>query len=138
MVRAELSKQLMVYIDNTVGKLAEVTSVISSSAINQVAICAYEVEGMVAIMFVTEDNNEAKRLLEKQGFEVQEEEVILLTVDNKPGALHRVTSKIAEAGVDLTLIYGSVTKDAPTSQIILISKNNLDVMMIIKTLLERS
>ncbi len=138
MVHAELEKQLMIMVNNSIGSLAEVTSVISASGINLVALCAYEVGNKVAVMFVTEDNNAAKKLLEKQGFHVQEEEVVLLSIDNKPGALQIVTEKIAAAGISLRLIYGSVEKKGPTSRIIIIADNNLDVMMIIKTELERS
>ena len=138
MIKADLDRQLMISIDNTLGSLAEVTSVISSSGINQLAICAYSVGNKVAIMFVTADNNAAKKLLEDQGFIVQEEEVVLLTIDNRPGALQRITDKIADAGIDLKLIYGSVSPNQELARIVIIAENNLDVMMIIKTELERS
>ena len=137
MVRVELDRQLMIQLKDTAGTLAEVLSVVSSSRINILALCAYAVGGQVAIMFVTEDNNEAKKLLEKKGFEVQEEEVVLLTLSNKPGALQSVTDKIAEAGIDLTLMYGSTDPEAQQSPIVMISRNNLDVLMLIRTELER-
>lgn len=138
MIKAELDRQLMIHLKDTAGTLAEVLSVVSSSGINIIALCAYAIDGMVAIMFVSEDNNAAKSLLEKKGFDVQEEEVVLLTLDNRPGALQEVTNKIAEAGIDLTLMYGSADKDAEQSPIVLISRNNLDVMMLIKMEMERS
>ncbi len=138
MVQATLDKQLMVMANNTIGSLAEMTHIISSSGINLVAICAYAVDKMVAVMFVTEDNNAAKTLLEEKGYKVQEEEVVLLSVENKPGALQAVTDKIAETGIDLSLVYGSVDKEAKKTRIVIISKNNLDIMMIVKMLLERS
>lgn len=138
MIKAELNRQLMIQLKDTAGTLAEVTSVVAASSINIIALCAYAVDGQVAIMFVTEDNNAAKALLQEKGFEVEEEEVILLTLDNKPGALQEVTSKIAEAGIDLSLMYGSTDKDAEQSPMVLISRNNLDVMMLIKMQMERS
>lgn len=138
MIKAQLSRQLMIMLEDNVGTLAEVTSAISSSGINQIAICAYAVNNMVAIMFVTEDNNAAKKLLEDHGIEVQEEEVILLTIDNKPGALQRVTNQLAQAQIDLTLIYGSAADSAEFSRIVICSKNNLDAMLVLKTVIERS
>ncbi len=137
MVHAEMSRQLMISLDNNVGTLAEVTSAISASGINMVALCAYAVGKTVAIMFVTEDNNAARKILEGQGCPVREEEVILLSLENKPGALQSVTDKLAESGIDLKLIYGSVDKDSKTSRLVVIAENNLDVMMVIKTQLER-
>ena len=115
MIKAELARQLMVRGDNEIGMLAQITRVISKSEINLVALCAYSIGSNVAVMFVTDDNNEAKRLLTAKGYDIQEEEVILLSVDNQPGALQRVTDKIAEAGIDLTLVYGSVDESAPST-----------------------
>jgi len=137
MVQAEIGKQLMISVSDSVGSLAEVTAVVSSSGINILALCAYEVAGVVAIMFTTEDNNTAKRLLEEQGCNVQEEEIIILSLDNQPGALQKVTDKLADAGIDLRLMYGSVEKDAEKSIIVIISENNLEAMKVIKTEIER-
>ena len=137
MIKAELARQLMVRGDNEIGMLAQITRVISKSEINLVALCAYSIGSHVAVMFVTDDNNEAKRLLTAKGYDIQEEEIILLSIDNQPGALQRVTDKIAEAGIDLTLVYGSVDESAAVNRSVVISSNNLEVMMIIKTELER-
>ncbi len=137
MITAEAARQLMIRVSNEVGTLAEVTSAISAFGINMIAVCAYAIDDTVAMMFVTEDNNEAKKILESKGLQVQEEEVVLLTLDNQPGALQTVTTKIAEAGIDLRLIYGSVAAQEDSSRVVLISDNNLDVVMIIKTELSR-
>lgn len=137
MIKANFSRQLMVKTNDQVGTLAELTHIISSSGINLTAICAYAVDKNVYVMFVTEDNNGARVLLQKHGFQVQEEEVVLLSIANQPGALQRFTDKIAEAGIDLRLVYGSVDKDAAVSQIVLISSDNHDMMLVIKTELER-
>jgi len=133
MIKAELNRQLMVKVNNKVGSLAEITSAVSKAKINMLALCAYEIDNMVAIMFVTEDNNKAKKLLEEHNYEVQEEEIILLSIDNKPGALQSIIERIADEGFELSLMFGSVDKDSVTSPIVIISNNNLDVLMLIKT-----
>jgi hypothetical protein len=138
MIKAELGKQLMMSADNEIGLLAAVSSTIAAAGINLVGTCAYAVKGKAAFMIVTDDNNAAKKLLESHRFNVVEEEVILLSMDNKPGVLRKVTEKIVAAGIDLRMMYGSVDPTAEIARIILISKNNLDVLMLIKTELERS
>ena len=138
MIRAVLERQLMVQVNNDVGMLASVTSIITSTGINLLANCAYAIGNKAAFMFVTDDNNGARKLLEANNIKVEEEEVILLSIDNKPGVLRAVTDKMAEAGINLTLMYGSVDPDAEIARLVMVSKNNLDVMMLIKTELERS
>jgi len=137
-IKAVLERQLMISVNNDVGMLAAVTSVITSTGINLLANCAYAVDNKAAFMFVTDDNNAAKKLLESHNVNVEEEEVILLSVDNKPGVLRAVTDKMAATGINLTLMYGSVDPSAEVARLVLVAENNLDVMMLIKTELERS
>jgi len=54
-------------------------------------------------------------------------------VQNKPGALESITKKIAEAGIDLTLLYGSVESKGKSSRIVLISENNDAVLMALES-----
>jgi len=136
--KAEISRQLMVKVKDSIGTLAEITGAISSSNINQIAICAYAIGDDVALMFVTEDNNAARKLLEEKGYVVEEEEVVLLSMSNEPGALQTITDKIAEAGIDLQFLYGSVSDNSPMSRLVLLADNNMDVVLLIKTEFERN
>jgi len=128
-IEAVLDKQLMIQVEDKVGSLAEVTSVISGSGINLLAVSAHAVDNRGTIMFVTEDNKQAKALLKTKKIDFREEEVVLVTVDNKPGALKTLTKKIADAGIDLNLLYGSVDKNSNLSRIVLVSENNDAVLM---------
>lgn len=130
MGNAILDKQLVITAGNKVGTLAEVTNVVSSSGINLVAICAYGVDNKGVIMFVSDNNNQAKKLLKAKKYDVREEEVILTTLDNKPGALQAIAKKISAAGIDLNLIYGSVDKSGKTSRVVIISEDNNGIMAI--------
>ena len=132
MINAILDSQLMITVNNKVGTLAEVTSVIAASKINLIAISAYAVDNVGHIVFVTENNKEAKKLLKSKKYEVLEEGVVLVTLDHKPGALQAVTTKIAQAGLDLTLIYGSVEKEGIISRVVMISEDNQSLLMTIR------
>ena len=124
MIKGVLSKQLIIRVGNDVGTLAQITSLVSSYKINMVAVCAYAVDGHCVVTMVTENNIHAKRLLKEKGYDVEEEDVALVTVDNAPGALHAITQKISAAEVSLKLIYGSVDKNGKTSRIAFVSEEN--------------
>ena len=129
MVKSVLDKQLLVTVNNKIGTLAEITNIIAGSGINLLAVCAYGVDNKGTIMFVSEDNKEATKLLKAKKYDVREEEVVLLTLDNKPGALQSVTKQIAALGVDVNLIYGSVDKDGKSCRLVLVSEDNGTVLM---------
>ena len=132
MISAILDSQLMITVNNKVGTLAEVASVIAASKINLIAITAHAVDNVGHICFVTENNKEAKKLLKSKKYEVDEESCVLVTLDNKPGALQSVTTKVAQAGIDLTLIYGSVEKEGIISRVAMISEDNQALLVAVR------
>ena len=132
MINAVLDKQLMITVNNEIGTLAEITSLVASSGINLVALCAYAVDNRGVIMFVSDNNLQAKKILKAKKFDVREEDVILISVSNKPGTLQAVTQKIADIGIDLTLAYGSVDRDGKMSRIVVVTEDNEAVLMGLK------
>ncbi len=124
MVKAELGTQLVIAVDNRVGALAEAARIVAGAKINLLAVCAYVIESKGFILFVTEDNQKAKEALKKKHYEVKEEEVVCVSVDNKPGTLEVVAEKIAKAGIDIRLIYGTADKSSKTNSLIILAENN--------------
>ena len=132
MGNATIGKQLMISVNNQVGALAEAARIVAEAGINLIAVCAYVIDRKGFILFVTEDNNKAKGVLRAKKYDVREEEIILMSLDNKPGTLKAITEKIANAGIDLTLLYGSVEEKGKTSKIVLVSENNKAALAVIK------
>ena len=132
MGNAIIGKQLMISVNNQVGALAEAARIVAEAGINLIAVCAYVIDRKGFILFVTEDNNKAKGVLRAKKYDVREEEIILMSLDNKPGTLKAITEKIANAGIDLTLLYGSVEEKGKTSKIVLVSENNKAALTVIK------
>lgn len=130
--KAIMDKQLIISVHNEVGVLAKISSLISGGGINLIAVCGYTIDNRGFVVIVTEDNQKAKKILESKNYDVREEEVILVTLDNKPGALKEVTEKIAKVGVDLTLVYGSVVQKGKESRIVLVSEDNATALAAIR------
>ncbi len=134
MIDVELGRQVMVKVDNKVGTLAQASSEMSSCGINLLAVCAYAVDNNGMLMFVCDNHKSAIKALKKKEYNVRDEEVVLLTITNKPGSLLSVTQRISECGIDLTLLYGSVEQNGKKSRIVLVSEDNNAVIAAIKTI----
>lgn len=134
MINANLERQLMITVDNRVGALSEITEIISAEGINLLAVCAYVIDRKGFILFISNDNKKAKRLLEQKKYAVREEDVVLISLDNKPGALQNLCKKISDLGIDITLLYGSVSDQAKASKIVLVSEDNSGILKIVKML----
>ena len=93
-----------------VGLLADVTDAIGRAGVNITAISAYERDGEGKFLLVTGDNGKALDALHRLNAEVREKGVILLELDNRPGALEEATRKLAEADVNIEYVYATVGK----------------------------
>jgi len=107
MAEAKKLKQLIFFLPNKVGLLAEVASAVSRAKVNIETICAYEKNDKGFFKMVTDNNGTAKKVLTKMGAMVDVEDVLIVSVPNKVGQLEKLAKKIAEAGIDIYYAYGS-------------------------------
>ena len=104
MASVKQGKQLLAITENKVGMLAEVAAEVSGSRVNIQGISAYAIENKAYFRILTENNQAAKKALEAKGYEVIEQDVIIMTLANKVGALKEVADKLKAAGIDLKYI----------------------------------
>jgi len=107
MAKARKVKNLVFTLPNKVGLLSEVSSALAQAKVNINAICAYEMEDKAIFMLAAESNARATRALAPLGAEIKEEEVVAVDMPNRPGELEKVAKKLAEAGININLIYGT-------------------------------
>lgn len=124
MASAKIVGQLNVTTQDKPGMLSEVSSVIAQEGINIEAICAYGMEGKAIFYLVTKNNAKAKQALAAKGWGVEEEDVIMLELENKPGALNEVSSKLKAKNVNLQYCYGSACSSTCPCFFVLKADNN--------------
>lgn len=108
MVRASKTKQISFVTPDEIGILAKVSGGIAGAKININALSACSMQDKGYFMIVTDNNIKAKRALTKAGFEVTEEDVILVEMPNRVGEMQKVAAKIAAAGVNISYAYATV------------------------------
>ncbi len=107
MVKARLGKQLLVSTQNKVGKLAEVCSEVSSQGVNIRAINAYGLGDKANFRLLTDNNRKAKEVLQGKGYEVSEQDAVLLELPNQVGILKEAADKLKAQAIDLEYIFGT-------------------------------
>jgi hypothetical protein len=106
MAKAVKSKQLSITLPDKVGLLAEITGALAGAKVNIEALCAYGMEDTGTFLLLTDSNAKAKKALSvfKDG-KVEEEDVIVVEMANKPGELGKVADKVTGAGVNIWYLY---------------------------------
>jgi hypothetical protein len=88
------------------GTLARASDVLGRAGINIEGACGFVCEGQGVFHVLVKDVERARRALIDAGFEIRAEcRVVLAPVENRPGEAARQLRKIAEAGVNVDLLY---------------------------------
>jgi hypothetical protein len=96
-----------VYLENRVGALAELCRVIEERSINLLAICAIDTVEEAVLRLVPERGEEARGLLEERGFRVIQTKVLIVELENRPGATGRVAALLSHNGINVDYLYAS-------------------------------
>jgi hypothetical protein len=131
---ANLGKELVITAENKVGVLANMSKILADHGINIEGVAGYAAEDKKAkIMIVAEDALRAKEALQKAGYrEMKENEVVVLDIENKPGALKSVTAKMADAKIDIRYTYGTTCPSGCPARLIIATSNNEKAVVLFK------
>lgn len=107
-----MAKDLTVHLEDRPGTLAGMAEALGKAGVNIEGGCGFPAEGKGVFHLLVEDAAAARKALEAAGMKVAAERDVLVTaVEDKPGALGAITRKIADAGVNVDLLYlGSGTR----------------------------
>ena len=124
---AQLGKQIVVTVANKIGILAEMSKLVADHGINIEAVAGYAANNEAKVMLVTADNLRVADALKKAGYNaIKEEEVVIIELENKAGALKNITATMAAQSIDIKQVYGTVCACAAgcACRIILSTSNN--------------
>jgi hypothetical protein len=97
---------LVIDIENTPGALAEVAAAISDAGVNIAAATCLGAGDRAELHILVKHAEAARHSLAISHLSVsREREVVVIDVEDRPGALADVTRRIAGAGVNLDLVY---------------------------------
>ena len=101
-----MTKDLTVVLEDRPGTIADLGEALGKAGINIDGMCGFPCEGKGLFHILVDDASGARRALEAIGFKVtSEREVFLLETEDRPGMLGEVSRKIANAGVNVDLLY---------------------------------
>ncbi|ORV96779.1 amino acid-binding protein [Mycobacterium kyorinense] len=102
-----MATDLTLYVDDDPGELARVGDVLGDAGVNIAGLCAVTSGGGQAkIHILVQDATPAFEALQGAGIQIAEEqEVIVLDVEDRPGGLAEVVHKLGAANVNLETVY---------------------------------
>ncbi|MBZ5561293.1 MAG: hypothetical protein LAP13_02620 [Acidobacteriia bacterium] len=114
-----LTKQLTVMLENRRGALAELCSKLAEKAVNILGLMVPDQPGVAPIRLAVDSHDAAKKVLDAMGVKYIEEDVVAVSVSDRPGALGKLTRKLADHNLDVKYCYGSIVKGVGKATIVL-------------------
>lgn len=101
-----MAKDLTIELEDRPGILAELGEALGGAGVNIEGFCGYESGGTGILHLLVEDASAARGALESAGIDVQSErEVLVVDIEDRPGALGVISRRVSNAGVSLDLAY---------------------------------
>lgn len=111
--------ELSVMLENKRGALAELCSELAKVAVNIQALMVPEQVGLAPVRLVVNNLDAAKKVLDGLKLKYTEQDIIAAHVSDRPGALGKLTRKLADHQVDVKYAYGSILKGSGEAVIVL-------------------
>jgi len=130
---AEMGKELVLTVPNKMGTMANASKILADHGVNIEGVAGYAMGNEAKIMIVADDLTRALEALKKAGFKaIETKEVVVVELENKPGALKSVSAKLADAKIDIRYIYGTTCSDGCASTLIISTSDNEKALVVFK------
>ena len=125
-------KELLISTKNRIGILLKISGLLSSKGLNIHAISAHAAGNFALIGLITNNNKKAISILQKNHYDVVENNVIIGELINKPGILKKITSELVKNKIDIYTIYGGATSKSAHSSLVFTTSDNQKALSVLK------
>ncbi len=118
-------KQISIFLENSSGRLAEVTRVLKDGGVNLRAIMIADTADFGILRVIVDDPDRAIDILKKAQFTTKTTDVLAVTLPDKVGSLADVLSLFEKNGVNIEYLYAALDKAGETA-VVIIRTDDLD------------
>ncbi|NTU70850.1 MAG: ACT domain-containing protein [Coriobacteriia bacterium] len=123
-------QQLSVFLENSAGRLSELTRALGDAGINMHALMVADTEQFGVVRIITDSPHKAKEILDALAFSAKLTPVVAVEVPQRPGGLADVLEALGRSGINIEYAYCFVepTGDAAVDVFKIDAPNAEDVL----------
>lgn len=99
---------MSVFVENTTGRLADITQILADHNIDLMASTIAEAVDYGILRCIVAEPEEAAKVLKAKGFSASVTEVLAVSLENKPGGFNQVLKVLADAKISVGYIYSTI------------------------------
>ena len=101
-------KQISVFLENTTGRLCEVTQTLAKAGINLRAISIADTADFGILRIIVDKTDKAVEALVAAGFTTRQTTVAAVEIEDKPGSLAALMELFRSSGINIEYLYASL------------------------------
>jgi len=111
-------RQISVFLENTTGRLGEVTKTIANAGVNMRAISIADTADFGILRLIVDNNDKAVDALTAAGFTVKQTDVVAVEIEDTPGSLAKLMELFQKSQVNIEYLYASLEGKAGKAAVI--------------------
>lgn len=112
-------RQISVFMENKVGPLAEITTLLAQHQINMRALSVAETQDFGILRIIVEEPEKAEQVLKDNQIIFRESSALAVLMEDRPGSMAAVVDLLAQAGIPVEYAYAFITRQADNACLIL-------------------
>ncbi|HBG36822.1 MAG TPA: ACT domain-containing protein [Treponemataceae bacterium] len=111
-------QQISIFLENTAGRIADVTGVLKDAGINLRAIMIADTADFGILRVIADDSEKALAVLKEHKFTTRTTDVLAVHISDAVGSLHEVLTIFDKHEINIEYIYASLEKTGQSAVII--------------------
>lgn len=111
-------QQISIFLENSAGRLAEVTRVLKEGGVNLRAIMIADTADFGILRIIVDDSAKAIKILNNANFTTQITDVLAVTIADKVGSLSTVLALFQSNAINIEYLYAALDMVGETAVII--------------------
>ena len=116
-------KQLSVFVENKLGRLAQITDVIGRAGVDIRALSIADTSDFGILRLIVDQPEKAVEALRNTGATVSLTEVIAVGIPDRPGAFSEVIALMSTANISIEYMYAFISRTNDTAYVIMRVEN---------------
>lgn len=111
-------KQLSIFLENKIGRLAEITNLLGQEGINIRALAIADTTEFGILRMIVDKPEDALKILKEKGLAAKETEVIVVKVPDRPGGLAKILEILRESNFNVEYLYAFVKQSGEDALVV--------------------
>lgn len=125
-------KQITVFIQNKIGRIAAITRLLYENGLNLRAISIADTEDFGILRILVDDQKKAEEVLTEKNVIVEVTDVVVVAVPDRPGGLSKILDLLNDKEISIEYMYSLIDRGQTSAYMVFRASDNEEMIKVLK------